>query len=149
MTTPSTVEELKEILTPLRQKHLTPQEEASLEGIKEWASGQPDDLKKSMASMKQLLEEANALMTSGDATTPAAMDFARRFRETGRHLKSNAPSPLTALKPKLKAMMDDARSDPGVSPQVAVFAFVEKALANLKAQEENSASEPSAPNAER
>lgn len=139
VTKQSTAQELKEILTPFRQKHLTPQEEASLEEIKEWASGQPDDLKESMKSMTQLLEEAKALMSSGDATTAAAMDFARRFRATGRHLKSTAPSPLTALRPKLKAMMDDARSDPAVSQKMEVFAFVEKALANLKAQEDNSA----------
>jgi DNA-binding transcriptional MerR regulator len=139
VTKQSTAQELKEILTPFRQKHLTPQEEASLEEIKEWASGQPDDLKESMKSMTQLLEEAKALMSSGDATTAAALDFARRFRATGRHLKSTAPSPLTALRPKLKAMMDDARSDPAVSQKMEVFAFVEKALANLKAQEDNSA----------
>jgi hypothetical protein len=34
-------------------------------------------------------------------------------------------------------MMDDARSDPDVSPQLEVLACVEKALANLKAQENN------------
>jgi hypothetical protein len=87
------------------------------------------------------MEEARALMTSGDATTAAAMDFARRFRATGKHLKSSAPSSLTALRPKLKAMMDDARSDPDVSQKLEVLAFVGKALANLKAQEDNSASE--------
>ncbi len=59
--------------------------------------------------MKQLLEEAKALMASGDATTAAAMDFARRFRATAEHLKSSEPSLVTALRPKLKAMMDDAR----------------------------------------
>jgi hypothetical protein len=35
-------------------------------------------------------------------------------------------------------MMDDARSDPAVSRKMEVLAFVEKALANLKAQEDNS-----------
>ena len=98
-------------------------------------SGQPDDVVKK--SMKQLMEEAKALMTSGDATTAAAMDFARRFRATTEHLKSSEPSLLTALRPKLKAMMDDARSDPAVSQKMEVIAFVEKALANLKAQEDN------------
>jgi DNA-binding transcriptional MerR regulator len=141
MTKPSTAAELKETLTPFRQKHLTPQEQATLEQLKEWASDQPDDLKQSMKSMQQLLEEAKALMTSGDATTAAAMDFARRFRTTGRHLKSSAPSPLTDLRPKLKAMMDDARRDPAVSQKTEVFAFVERALANLKAQEDNNARE--------
>lgn len=37
------------------------------------------------------------------------------------------------VRPKLKAMMDDARSDPDVSQKLEVFAFVKKALANLKA----------------
>jgi len=140
MTKLSTAEELKEIIAPFRQRHLTPQEEASLKQAKEWASG-PDDVKKSLEAMKQLMEEAKALMTSGDAATAAAMDFARRFRATRKHLKSRAPSYLTALSPKFKAMMDDARSDPAVSQKLEVFAFVEKALANLKAQEDNSAGE--------
>ena len=141
MTKPSTAEELNELLTPFRQKHLAPPEEASLAQLKEWSFAQPDDLKKSMKAMKELLDEARILMTSGDATTAAAMDFARRFRATGKHLNSNAPSPLTALKPKLKTMMDDARSDPAVSQKLDVLAFVEKALANLKAQENSRASQ--------
>ena len=137
MTTQSTAEELKEILTPFKQKHLTPQEEASLEeaNVKEWASGPP------RKSMRQLMEEARALMMSGDATTAAAMDFARRFRATTEHLKSSEPLQLTALRPKLKAMMHDAQSDPDVSQKLEVFAFVEKALANLNAKEDNGASQ--------
>jgi MerR family transcriptional regulator, thiopeptide resistance regulator len=137
----STAEELKETLAPFRQKHLTPQEQASLEELKAWASAQPDDVKTCMKSMTQLLEEAKALMISGDAATAAAMDFARRFRATGKQLANSAPSPLTVLRPKLKAMMDDAQSDPVASPKMEVFAFVNKALANLKAQEDNSTSE--------
>jgi DNA-binding transcriptional MerR regulator len=136
MTKQSTAEELKEILTPFKQQHLTPQEEASLEeaSVKEWASGP----KKSIG---QLMEEARALMTSGDATTTAAMDFARRFRTTTTHLKGSEPSQLTALRPKLKAMMDAARADPDVSQKLEVLAFVEKALANLKAKEANDESQ--------
>jgi MerR family transcriptional regulator, thiopeptide resistance regulator len=135
MTKQSTAEELKEILIPFKQKYVTPQEEAN---IKEWASGKPDDVIK---SMKQLLDEAKALMASGDATTAAAMDLARRFRATFEQLKGTEPSHLTALRPKFKAMVDDARSDPVVSQKMEVIAFVEKALANLKVQEDNSASE--------
>ena len=135
MTTQTTAEELKEILAPFKQKHLTPQDETTLKEAKEWVSGQAEN------SIKELFAEARALMTSGDATTAAAIDFARRFRAAALHLKSSAPSPLTALSPKFKAMMDDARSDPHVSQQLEVFAFVEKALANLKAQQDNSTSE--------
>jgi len=134
MTKQSTAEEFKEIFAPLRQKHLSPQEEATLEQAKEWMSGEPEK------AIKQLFQEARTLMTSGDAATAAAMDLARRFRATARHLKSSAPSPLTALSPKFKAMMDDARSDPDVSQKLEVFAFVEKAIENLKAQEDNGAS---------
>ncbi|MFL6464464.1 MAG: MerR family transcriptional regulator [Bryobacteraceae bacterium] len=138
--TKQTAEELKEILTPFKQKHITPQEAAGLEAsFKEWTSGQPGDVVKQ--SMKQLMEEAKALMTSGDATTAAAMDLARRFRATTEDLKNREPPIMTALRPKLKAMIDDARSDPAVSQKMEVLTFVEKALANLKAQENNSARE--------
>jgi len=139
MTKQSTAEELKEILTPFQQKHLTAQEQASLDELKEWTSGHRDDVVKK--PLKQLLEEAKALMTSGDATTAAAMDLARRFRATLEHLKSSERSLLTAVRPKLKAMVEDARSDPAVSQKMEVLAFVEKALANLQAQENNSATE--------
>ena len=79
MRTQSTAEELKEILTPFKQKHLTPQEEASLEeaSVEEWASGQPQK------SMKQLFEEARALMTG------------RQRTYCGRKLKA-----LESLRPK-------------------------------------------------
>ena len=137
MTKQSTAEELREILTPFKHKHLTPQDQASLEEATEWASGQPDDVKN---SMKQLMAEARNLMTSGDATTAPAMDFARRFRAITQNLKSSEPSVLAALRPQLKAMMDDARSDPAASQKLEVFTFVEKALAHLKAQENNSSS---------
>jgi MerR family transcriptional regulator, thiopeptide resistance regulator len=139
MTKQSTAEELKETLSPFRQKHLTPQEGAGLiTSFKEWTSDEPGDVARK--SMKQLMDEARALMTAGDATTAVAMDFARRFRSTSEKLKSSEPSLLTALRPKLKAMMDEARSDPAASQKMEVFAFIEKALANLKAQEDNGAS---------
>jgi DNA-binding transcriptional MerR regulator len=140
VTTHSTAEELKETLAPFQRKHLTEQEQASLEAMKQRASGASDDVKESMKAMKQLLDEAKTLMTAGDATTPAAMDFARRFRAVGRHVKSIAPAALIAMRPNLKAAMDDARSDPAASQKIEVFAFVEKALANLKVQEDNSSS---------
>jgi len=133
--TKSTAEELKEILTPFTHKHLTPQERA---GLREETSCQPDEVKN---SMKQLLEEAKALMTSGDATTMAAMDLARRFRATAVQVKLSEPSHLKAALPKFKAMMDDALSDPNVSQQIEVLAFVKTAAANLKAKTDNGASQ--------
>jgi len=73
-------------------------------------------------------------MASGDATSAAAMDFARRFRALTKQMTSS-PSPVPALTPKLKAMVDDARSDPEASQKIEVLGFIEKALANLKEQE--------------
>lgn len=42
---------------------------------------------------------------------------------------------------KFKAMMDDARSDPDASQKLEVFAFIEKTVANLKAQEDSGTGE--------
>ena len=109
-------------------------EEAS---VKEWTSGLPDVV----STLKELLEEAKALMAIGDATSAVTMDFARRFRAASEQLKGSEPSPLTALRPKLKAMVDDARSDPAASQKIEVLGFIEKTIANLKAKEDYSASE--------
>jgi hypothetical protein len=64
----------------------------------------------------------------------AAMDLARRIRALGEQVKSDS-SPVTALKAKIKAALDNARSDPEVSQQLGLFGFIQKAVANLKAQE--------------
>jgi DNA-binding transcriptional MerR regulator len=127
MTKHSTARELNEAFAPFSQKHLTPQDDASLQ---EWHAGHPDLLN----SGKVLMEEAAVLMASGDATTPAAMDFAKRFRALTAQLTSS-PSPVMGLKPKIKAAMDDARSDPEASQKLEVFGFIETAVANLEAQE--------------
>src|ERR1700758_1954268 len=50
--TKQSIDELKEIFAPLKRKHLTPQEQASLEEGKEWLSGQHEN------SIKQMFAEA-------------------------------------------------------------------------------------------
>jgi DNA-binding transcriptional MerR regulator len=130
MTTHPTAKELNEVMTPFNKKHLTPGDNVSLQ---EWHSGHPDLLK----TGKALVEEAGVLMMSGDATSAAAMDLARRFQALAKQLTSG-PSPVTALKPKIKAALDDARSDPEASQKIEVFGFIEKAVANLKAHESDS-----------
>jgi MerR family transcriptional regulator, thiopeptide resistance regulator len=67
-----TAKEFNKVITPFMQKHLTPGENAS---IKEWHSNHPQ----LMNTGKDLVEEAKALMASGDANSAAAMDFAKRF----------------------------------------------------------------------
>jgi DNA-binding transcriptional MerR regulator len=127
MTTHPTAKELNEVMIPFNQKYLTPGEDTSL---RDWHSDHPDLLK----TGKALMEEAGALMASGDATSAAAMDFARRFQALTKQLARN-PSPVRALEPKIKAALDDARADPAASQKIKVFGFIEKAVANLKAQE--------------
>jgi MerR family transcriptional regulator, thiopeptide resistance regulator len=126
MTQP-TIKELNEVINPIIQKYITPSED---DGFREWTSGHPDLLN----TGKALMEEAGALMASGDAASAAAMDLARRFRALNKQLTSG-PSPVTTLLPKLKAMTDDARSDREALLKIEVFSFIEKVVANLKAQE--------------
>jgi hypothetical protein len=128
MTKQTTAEELKEIVAPFKQKHLTPGEDA---GVQQWKSGHPDIVN----TAKELLGEAKALMMSGDATSAAAMDFARRYRANIDQLKSSDSSPVMALTPKLKAMWEDMQSDPEASQKIEVLDFIRKAVTNLKAQE--------------
>ncbi len=127
MTKHPTPKELNEVMTPFNEKHLAPEDRASL---KEWGSGHPDVAHRG----KALMEEASALMASGDATSAAAMDLARRIRALGEQVKSDS-SPVAALQAKIKAALDDARSDPEVSQKLGLFGFIQKAVANLKAQE--------------
>jgi DNA-binding transcriptional MerR regulator len=127
MATQPTLKELNEVVRPIIQKHLPPGDTASLP---EWQSGHQDLLN----TGKALMEEAAVLMASGDATSAAAMDFARRFRALTRQLMSS-PSPATAVMPTLTATTDDARLDREALLKVEVFGFIEKAVTNLKAQE--------------
>jgi MerR family transcriptional regulator, thiopeptide resistance regulator len=126
MTTHPTVKVLNEVITPFMQKHLTPGENAR---VQELRSDHPD----LPNTGKALMEEATVLMASGDATSAAAMDFARRFRAWTKQMAS-IPS-LIALTPKLKTMMEAAQSDPEASKKMEVFGFLEKVALNLKAQE--------------
>jgi DNA-binding transcriptional MerR regulator len=133
MTTHPTPKELGEVMTPFKQRHFTPEDDASL---REFYAGRLD-----LANTgKALVEEATALMASGDPTSPAAMDLARRLRALNTQARSG-PSPVTALEPKIKAAMEDARSDPEAWRKMEVFAFIEKAVANLKAHESDVADE--------
>jgi DNA-binding transcriptional MerR regulator len=122
-----TAKELSEVITPFLQNHITLEDK---DNLREWAAGRPDIPN----TVKSLLEEAGALMASGDATSPAAMDFARRIQAFSKQVTSG-PSPLAALQPKLRASLDDARSDPGASQKIEVVGFIQKAVANLKAHE--------------
>lgn len=136
MTKKLTCEERKNIEAPFRQKHFTLEENASLD---KWKIDNRDRLK----AIQELTEEAKALAVSGDATSVAAMDFARRYQANVKQLMGSGPTPLTTLAPKFKALMDDVRSDPEtskkISPTPEVIDFIKKVMANFRAQEANGA----------
>lgn len=126
MTNHPTLEDLHKAVKPIIQKHL-PQGDLSPQA---WFADHQDLLK----TGKALMKEATALMASGDSTSPAAMDFARRFRALTQQLTSG-PSPVTAMMPSVTAPTAGARLLRGALMKVKVFAFIEKVTANLKAQE--------------
>jgi MerR family transcriptional regulator, thiopeptide resistance regulator len=126
MTNRSSVEELNKAVKPIVQKHLPPGDL----NPQAWFADHQD----LMNTGKALMEEATVLMASGDSTSPAAMDFARRFRAVTKQLTSS-PSPATAMMQSLRAPTGNARSGLGVLMKVKVFAFIGKVMANLKAQE--------------
>jgi DNA-binding transcriptional MerR regulator len=135
MTKEPTAEEKKRIIEHFRQKHLTPEENA---GMHQWRSDHADGID----VMKSLMQEAKALMEKGDTTSPAAMDFAARLRESSNKLKATNPPLMNAVTPKWKGLVDDMRADPQasekLSPILEVTGFLSTVLANLKAQEEKS-----------
>ena len=127
MTTQPTVKELNEVMNPFKQKHLTPGDSASL---REWGHDHQDLIN----TGNDLMEEAAALMATGDATSAAALDFARRLLALSKQMTST-PSPLPDLAPKILAAIGDARSDPEASQKMEVLSFLKEAVLNLKAQE--------------
>jgi len=130
MTTHSTAKELHEVLTPFIQKHLIPEDRGRLQ---EWGADHQDISN----TGKEILEEAKTLMASGDATSPEAMTLARRIVALRKQIMTSDTSPVPTLEPKFKAAMDDARSDPEASQKIEVLGFIQKAVANLEAQESN------------
>jgi len=127
MTTHPTSKDLSEALTPFKLKHLTAEESASLQ---EWGSEHPDINN----TGKDLLKEAKSLMASGDATSPEAMSLARRILALRTQVMTSSTSPGATLAPKIEVVMDDARSDPEAWQKMEVLGFMQKAIANLKAQ---------------
>ncbi len=69
--------------------------------------------------MKGLMQEAKALMAKGDTTSPAAMDFASRLRESSQKLKGTDPSLMNAVSPKWKNLVEDMRTDPEASEKLS------------------------------
>ena len=118
VTTHSTAKELNEIVAPYLEKRLTPEEGAS---IKQWNAAHAEI----MNAGRDLMEEARVLMEAGDATSEAAMDFARRYRELMTKLKSN-PAMSMSMASRLSLTLEAVRSGPAVMQKMKVFAYIAK-----------------------
>jgi hypothetical protein len=93
-----------------------------------------------MNTGKDLLDEAKALMEAGDATSEAAMDFARRYRELMSQMKSSQ-SPVLSLTSKVNLALGAVQMAPKLVKRVKLFAYIPKVLKNLKALENKAANQ--------
>jgi DNA-binding transcriptional MerR regulator len=129
MTTKPTPEEMKKIFDPLIEKHYTRED---LDALK--ARGDIFDQAEVTRTWNGLFDEAKALAAKGDATSPAALDLARRWSKMVSAFTQGDP----ALAQKAGAVWKDAVSDPKAAPglpiDASIWTFVGKAMEALKAQ---------------
>lgn len=120
--------EMNQILMPFADRHLSPAD-------KDAVRAKVADREEFAKDIDALLGEAQALLQIGDHTSPAAQNMARRFRAATRPFMSNDPETLA----KYRAVWTDAMKDDATAAKLAtnrqIFAFVERAMAHLKAQE--------------
>ena len=129
MTTPRNAQEMGALLKPFSERHLSDNDRAAIKAsldAPERAAGHWD----------AMLAEAYALMKTGDPTSPAAQNMARRWAALREKILGADPS----IKAKSAAIMDDAMADPAVAGKMAlnreIFAFVRQAVEHLKSMPE-------------
>jgi DNA-binding transcriptional MerR regulator len=129
MTTKATPEEMKAIFDPLIEKTYTQQD---LDALK--ARGTTFDQADITRQWDALFAEARELMAKGDPTSPAALDLARRWGALVGQFTGGDPK----LAEGARKVWTDAMADPKASQKLpidpAMFAFIGKASAALKAQ---------------
>jgi DNA-binding transcriptional MerR regulator len=129
MTTKPSTQDLKEIFDPLIAKRYTPDDLATLK-----ARGGSFDQADITRQWDALFAQARALMAKGDPTSPAAIDLARRWSA----LVNLFTQGDLAMAERAAQVWKDAMADPAAAPKLpvdpAMFEFVGKATAALKAQ---------------
>lgn len=129
MTTKPSTQDLKEIFEPLIAKRYTPDDLAALKARA--ISYDPADITRRWDA---LFVEARALMAKGDPTSSAAIDLARRWSAMVALFTQGDP----AMEQRAAQVWKDAMADPAAAPKLpidpAMFAFIGKATAALKAQ---------------
>jgi DNA-binding transcriptional MerR regulator len=125
MTAPPDVKELGALLKPFAERLLSEDDKAAIKA-------KVTDRDQVIRDWNGLIAEAHVLVESGDPTSPAAQDLARRWTVMVARFAPSDPD----IKTKAKALWNDAMGNPEVAAKMAthrkIMDFVDQAIAHLK-----------------
>lgn len=125
MTTKATPAEMKNIFDPLIEKYFSQADRDAL-------SNREFDQEQITREWDALFADATALMAKGDATSPAALDLARRWKAQFEKFTMGNPQFAQKAGAVWKDAMADGKSAPRLPMPPEMFAFIGKAQAKLK-----------------
>jgi len=117
MTGKATLEDMRDVLEPITQRHYTAADRAAL-------AARPYDQAEIGRQWMALIEEAKPLMAAGDPASPAAQDLGRRWKALYEQFTGGDK----AIQSKVDAVWRDAFADPAAAARLPVseemFAFI-------------------------
>jgi len=120
MTGKATLEDMRDVLEPITQRHYTAADRAAL-------AARPYDQAEIGRQWMALIAEAKALMAAGDPASPAAQDLGRRWKALYEQFTGGDK----AIQSKVDAVWRDAFADPAAAARLPVsqemFAFMDAA----------------------
>jgi len=123
MTGKATLEDMRDVLEPITQRHYTAADRAAL-------AARPYDQAEIGRQWMVLIEEAKVLMAAGDPASPAAQDLGRRWKALFEQFTGGDK----AIESKVNAVWRDAFADPVAAARLPVsaemFAFMDAADAH-------------------
>lgn len=127
MTKPRDAKEMAALVKPFTDRHIDESDRAAIKASL-------DKPAQEAGHWDAMIAEAYALMKTGDPTSPAAQDVARRWSAIREKILAADPG----IKAKGTAVWDEAMADPAVAAKMAlnreIFAFVRQAIEHLKSQ---------------
>jgi hypothetical protein len=121
MTGKATLEDMRDVLEPITQRHYTAEDRAKL-------AARPYSQAEIGRQWMALIEEAKVLMAAGDPASPAAQDLGRRWKALFEQFTGGDK----AIESKVNAVWRDAFADPAAAARLPVsqemFAFMDAAL---------------------
>lgn len=125
MTFPPDAKQMGMLLKPFAERHLSEDDKAAMRA-------KVVDRDQTVQDMNGLMAEAMALMKSGDPTSPASQELARRWHAMNEQFTPDNPD----IKAKARAAWDEAMNDPATAGRLAlnreIFAFVNQAITHWK-----------------